>query len=926
MVPVSPPIARRIALVIGSLQGGGAERVAGILAQGWRGRGHAVDLVTLEPADAVPAYGLDPGLRVLRLDGSRPARNRLQALGRELANVRKLGRALRELRPDVVVSFLDQTNVLTLLACLGSGLPVVVSERSHPGRQPLGRAWRLLRRLTHPLAAALVVQTPEIGRWCRRFNTNIRVIPNPVLPAPEIAGPGSGPVLLAAGRLSREKGFDILIRAFALLASRHPQWNLHIHGEGPQLGALEALVRSLRLTDRVALPGWVPDLAARMAQARIFVLASRWEGFPNALCEAMAAGLACVAADCPGGGPAAIIRQEKDGLLVPPDDVPALAGALDRLVSDQELRARLGLGHRRLAVLELSPLGDQPMLSACGRYVLTFNGEIYNHAELRSELASLGHVFQGGSDTEALLAAVSQWGLERACGRLVGMFAFGLWDRQERRLFLVRDRLGVKPLYYGRAGDSFVFGSELKALRAAPGFSPDLDRNALALYFRHNYIPAPWTIYRAARKLEPGRILHIDVPDQEPVVTVYWSARDVWDQGARAPFAGTLTEAVDRLEGLLDQAVRLRMAADVPVCALLSGGVDSSTVTALLQRAASRPVRTFSLGFLEPGLDEAVQARAVAAHLGTEHTELYVTGRDMLAVLPKAPRLWDEPFGDSSQIPTACVCALAREQVTVALSGDGGDELFGGYGRYFQAGLWERIRAVPLPLRRIAAKLLRVLPPGLFGLSGELGRKVRRRLDLLTLERFEDFYCQLLSHETRPELLVPWASEPQTALTRNWPDAGGRLWTMTLLDTLAYLPDDILTKIDRAGMEQGLELRTPLLDHWVVEFAASLPERMQVEAGQGKRVLRELLFRHVPRALVERPKMGFGAPVRSWLENELKAWAADLLDPALVRRQGWLDPARVTGLHRDFLGGNGALRHRLWNVLMFQAWLEEWGA
>ena len=586
----------------------------------------------------------------------------------------------------------------------------------------------------------------------------------------------------------------------------------------------------------------------------------------------------------------------------------------------------LGLGHRRLAVLELSALGNQPMLSACGRYALTFNGEIYNHRALRRELASLGHVFRGGSDTEALLAAVRQWGLERTCDRLVGMFAFGLWDRQERRLSLVRDRLGVKPLYYARAGDSFVFGSELKALRAVPGFPADLDRDALALYFRHNFIPAPWTIYRAARKLEPGRILQIEAPDQEPVITVFWSAREVWEEGARTPFAGTLAEAVDRLEGLLDEAVRLRMVADVPVGALLSGGIDSSTVTALMQRAASRPVRTFSIGFLEPGLDEAAQARAVAAHLGTEHTELYVTGQDMLAVLPKVPRLWDEPFGDSSQIPTACVCALAREQVTVALSGDGGDELFGGYGRYFQAGLWERIRAVPLPLRRIAAGLLRVLPPGLFGLSGELGRKVRRRLDLLTLERFGQFYLHILSHETRPGLLVPGSSEPETALTRDWPDPGNRLWAMTLLDVLTYLPDDILTKTDRASMGQGLELRSPLLDHRVVEFAAALPERMKVEAGQGKRVLRELLFRHVPRELVERPKMGFGAPVRGWLENELRGWAADLLDPALIRRQGVLDPARVAGLHREFLRGQGHVCHRLWNVLMFQAWLGEWGA
>ncbi len=590
------------------------------------------------------------------------------------------------------------------------------------------------------------------------------------------------------------------------------------------------------------------------------------------------------------------------------------------------LEGGLGLGHRRLAVLELSDLGAQPMLSACGRFVLTFNGEIYNHLDLRRELAAQGHVFRGGSDTETLLAAVVQWGLERTVERCAGMFALGLWDRRERRLSLARDRFGVKPLYYGRAGEAFVFGSELKALRAFPGFAPDLDRDALALYFRHNFIPAPWSVYRAARKLEPGRILHLDGPGREPRIAAYWSVRAVWEQGAAEPFAGSLDQAAEQLEALLEDAVRLRMAADVPVGALLSGGLDSASVTALMQRAATRPVRTFSIGFAQPDLDEAAQARACAEALGTEHAELYVTGRDMLAVLPRIPRLWDEPFADSSQIPTACVCALARQQVTVALSGDGGDELLGGYGRYLRSGLWERIQALPLALRRSAAGLLRVLPPALFGLGGSLGRRVRRRLDLLTARRFQDFYRCLMSHETRPQLLVPGAREPETAWSLDLPERNGRLWSMTLLDALAYLPDDILVKTDRASMGQGLELRSPFLDHRLVEFAARLPEAMKVADGQGKRVLRRVLLRHAPRSLAERPKMGFGAPLEAWLRHELKDWAADLLDPALLRRQGVLDPGRVARLRREFAAGEGGLCHRLWNVLVFQAWLAEWGA
>jgi len=592
--------------------------------------------------------------------------------------------------------------------------------------------------------------------------------------------------------------------------------------------------------------------------------------------------------------------------------------------------AGIGLGHRRLSILDLSPLGRQPMASASGRFVLSYNGEVYNFARLRQELAPLGHTFRGGSDTEVLLAAIEQWGLARALSRCVGMFALALWDRRERSLSLARDRLGVKPLYLGRLdsgtsggnGGGVLFGSELKALRRHPGFDAGLDRDALALFFRHNYIPAPHSIYAQARKVLPGEIITFG-PGGE-TRTRYWDAEAVWRQGFAEPYTADEGEATDALERLLTDAVGLRMLADVPLGAFLSGGVDSSLVAALMQKQSAQPVRTFSIGFAEAAFNEAPHARAVARHLGCAHTELTVTASDMLGIVPDLPRLWDEPFADSSQIPTAILCRLTREHVTVALSGDGGDELFSGYERYpWSLRAHRLLSAVPGPLRRLAYALLRLPPKALWGLLPR-GHKLRWRLDALGVDGFEALYRHFVSHVKEPNALVPGAREPgyAAALLRplgDTPDAR-RAW-MSLADILNYLPDDILTKVDRASMAVGLEARTPLLDHRVVEYAARTPMHLKVRQGQSKWLLRRVLYRHVPPVLVDRPKMGFGVPLAAWLRGGLKPWAADLLSPAALRRQGILDADFVARMWREYLAGEDNWCHCLWDVLMFQAWL-----
>jgi asparagine synthase (glutamine-hydrolysing) len=603
-------------------------------------------------------------------------------------------------------------------------------------------------------------------------------------------------------------------------------------------------------------------------------------------------------------------------------------------------QAGIGLGFRRLAIVDLSPQGRQPMRSESGRYVITFNGEVYNFGALRRELEPLGHRFRGGSDTEVILAAIEAWGLMRAVERFVGMFAIALWDRAERTLHLVRDRLGIKPLYYGWMEGTLLFGSELKALEVHPDFRADVDRGALALLLRHSYVPAPFSIYRGIQKLPPGTILTLrSAVDEGAAPTPFWSAREVAEAGAADPFTGSEAEAVAELDTLLREAIRLRMIADVPLGAFLSGGIDSSTVVALMQAQSDRPVKTFTIGFHETGYNEAVHAAAVARHLGTEHTELYVTPDEARAVIPRLPAMYDEPFCDPSQIPTYLVSELARRQVTVSLSGDGGDELFGGYNRYFWGqALWRRIGRVPPPMRALAARGLTAISParwdrGLQRLRPLLpagvrqrtpGDKLHKMAEVLAVGSPEEMYRGLVSHWKEPERLVIGACEPATAITdrARWAALPGFTRRMMYLDLITYLPDDILAKVDRASMAVSLEARVPLLDHRVVQFAARIPLSMTIKNGQGKWLLRRVLDKYVPSDLIERPKMGFGVPIDAWLRGPLREWAESLLDERRLREEGFFRPEPVRQKWAEHLSGTRNWQYLLWDVLQFQAWLE----
>ena len=602
----------------------------------------------------------------------------------------------------------------------------------------------------------------------------------------------------------------------------------------------------------------------------------------------------------------------------------------------------MALGHRRLAVIDLSPAGRQPMVSHGGGLVLAYNGEIYNMAPVARELARSGYRFRGRSDTEVMLAAIEHWGLHGALGRLNGMFAFALWDREERRLQLARDRLGEKPLYYGWAGDTFLFGSELKALRMHPGFAAEIDRGALALYFRHNCVPAPHSIYSGFFKLPPGCVLTVSQSDgpRHLVPEPYWSAGDVAEAGAADPFAGSDEALTNELENLLGDAVALRMTADVPLGAFLSGGIDSSTVVALMQARSARRVKTFTIGFEDPGYDESRSAAAVARHLDTDHVELVVTANDAMGVVPRLPALYDEPFADSSQIPTFIVSELARRSVTVSLSGDGGDELFGGYNRYsWCVPLWQRIGPVPQSVRRGVGALLSALPPEAWdsvfrrlgpALPSRLrvrnpGMKIQKVAGVLPSTGLEDMYLRLASHWQEPAALVQGGHEPPSVVSNrgDWPRLDDPVARMMYLDLVTYLPDDILVKVDRATMGVSLEARVPMLDHRLVEFAWKLPLAMKLRDGQGKWLLRQVLYRHVPRELMERPKMGFGLPVGEWLRGPLREWAEGLVDPARLQREGYLDAHRVSGIWDAHLSGRRNMQDQLWDVLMFQSWMEE---
>lgn len=591
--------------------------------------------------------------------------------------------------------------------------------------------------------------------------------------------------------------------------------------------------------------------------------------------------------------------------------------------------AGLALGHRRLSIVDLSPAGAQPMVSADGRWVIAYNGEVYNADALRADLP--GIAFRGRSDTEAILEGCARWGVRATVERLIGMFAFALWDRETRTLHLVRDRLGIKPLYWGRFGPLLLFGSELKALRRHPGWEPEIDRGAVAAFLRHDYVPGPAAIWQGVAKLEPGRILTVRA-GEEPRIEAYWRLEDVVRAGQADPFAGTDEEAADRLEALLADAVSRRMIADVPLGAFLSGGIDSSTVVALMQRASDRPVRTFSIGFREQGFDEAPHARAVASHLGTDHTELYVEPDDARAVIPRLPAIYDEPFADVSQIPTFLVSELTRRHVTVALSGDGGDELFAGYPRYtVTSAVWRRLGRLPASARRAAGRALGAVPVPVWdavarmapGSAAIYGDRVHKLAGALGGDA-DDLYRRMLSRWEDAAALVPGAVEPRGAF---WDD-GPKGWLpdlverMQLLDTRVYLPDDILTKVDRASMAVALEARVPLLDHRVVAFAWSLPMRFKLRGGESKWLLRRVLERHVPRALFERPKMGFGVPIDAWLRGPLRDWAESLLAEDRLRADGLLDPAPIRRRWAEHLSGRRNWQYPLWSVLMLQAWRE----
>ncbi len=601
--------------------------------------------------------------------------------------------------------------------------------------------------------------------------------------------------------------------------------------------------------------------------------------------------------------------------------------------------SKIAMGHTRLSILDLSPFGHQPMFSHNNRYVIVFNGEIYNFLEIKKELEGEGYKFKGGSDTEVMLAAIESFGIEKAIKSFIGMFAFAVFDIKERLLYLARDRMGIKPLYYGWAGDgAFIFGSELKSLMAYPGFERNINLDSLSLYFRHNYIPAPFTIFKDAFKLLPGTFLVLDkkgFSKKNAEIKTFWSTRQIWQEGQDKNFKGSGEEAVNILDDLLTDSVRLRLISDVPVGAFLSGGIDSSVVVAIMQRINTSSVKTFSIGFYDTEYNEAHHAATIAKKLGTDHTELYVTPKESMDIIPEIPRIWDEPFADSSQIPTFLLSQLTRQHVTVSLSGDGGDELFGGYSRYAIApDLWKKISLFPFFVRKPASLIMKNFSGNYLNFlgffAGKFGRRIcfssmiKRLSEISNLKDFTEFYGMLYSHFLPFGELVRGKDNIAPLFKEISGKKSGFIDIMCLCDLMTYLPDDILTKVDRASMANALEARVPILDHRIVQFALSLPETFKIRDNQSKWILRQVLYRYIPRDLIERPKMGFGIPIGKWLRSDLLNWAESLIQGADNDIKEYLHWDKILKIWSEHKSGCANHQYVLWNILVYLAWYDKW--
>lgn len=635
----------------------------------------------------------------------------------------------------------------------------------------------------------------------------------------------------------------------------------------------------------------------------------------------------------------------EDGLRA---DVTRMARAIQHRGPDDEgywvdPKASLALGHRRLSIIDLSVSGHQPMTSGSGRYIIVYNGEVYNFPDLRKRLEAAGCSFRGTSDTEVVLAAIETWGLREAVSQFVGMFAFALWDRQERTLHLVRDRLGIKPLYFGWIKGTLLFGSELKALQVHSGFEGEIDQQSLNFFLRLGYIPAPHSIYRGINKVNPGCIVSVKLQDNPSGAFEelrYWSAAEKMEAGMQAPFTGSEEEALEELEKLLREAVLMRMVSDVPLGTFLSGGIDSSLVTALMQSQSSRPVQTFSIGFHEDRYNEAQHAKAVANHLGTSHTEEYVTPEKAMSVIPRLADMYDEPFADSSQIPTFLVSEMTRSHVTVSLSGDGGDELFGGYNRYFWGNrLLKLMHWLPGPIRPLQRLLVTGIPPHawdkILGPCGfALPRKIKAELTGSRLHRVAEVLVSKDAQHMYEKLASVWddghgllAGDSGTQSGKMFQDmwSGGRnaIQNMMFIDSVTYLPDDILAKVDRASMAVSLESRVPILDHRVFEMAWRLPLSMKIAGNSGKKILKKMLNKYIPDTIMDRPKMGFGVPIDSWLKGPLRDWAENYLNESRLKDEGFFNPTPIRKRWKEHLEGSRPWHQQLWAVLMFEQWLEK---